>query len=263
MTIVRRDRTPIAKRARLLAVPALAAMLVACSYNSDLGRQQVLLVDPAALSQQGSQAWAQMKQTERVSNDAAANARVRRVGGQIVQAAGLGGQSWEYAVFQDEAVNAFVLPGGKVGVTTGMMKFVANDDELAAVLGHEVAHVIANHAAERYSQTALAQVGAGLVGAATQNAEGGLTQALGRYAGPALQVAVLMPYSRQHELEADRLGLDLMVRAGFSARRGVDLWRRMAARAGGASGPAILSTHPSDAARVQQLDAYIAARGYS
>ena len=204
-----------------------------------------------------------MKQTEKVSSDAAANARVRRVGGQIVQAAGLGGQSWEYAVFQDDAVNAFVLPGGKGGVTTGMMKFVANDDELAAVLGHEVAHVIANHAAERYSQTALAQVGAGLVGAATQNAEGGLTQALGRYAGPALQVAVLMPYSRQHELEADRLGLELMVRAGFSARRGVDLWRRMAARAGGASGPAILSPHPSDAARVQQLDAYIAARGYS
>ena len=113
-----------------------------------------------------------------------------------------------------------------------------------------------------YSQTALAQVGAGLVGAATQNAESGLAQALGRYAGPALQVAVLMPYSRQHELEADRLGLDLMVRAAFSARRGVDLWRRMAARASGSSGPAILSTHPSDAARVQQLDAYIAARGY-
>ncbi|MDO8900308.1 MAG: M48 family metallopeptidase, partial [Phenylobacterium sp.] len=185
-----------------------------------------------------------------------------RVASQIVGASGLAGQAWEYAVFEDASVNAFVLPGGKVGVTTGMMAFAANDDELAAVLGHEVAHVMANHAAERYSQSALAQVGAGLVGAATQNAEGGLAQSLGRYAGPALQVAVLMPYSRQHELEADRIGLDLMVRAGFSARRGVELWRRMAAR-GGSNTPAILSTHPSDAARVQQLDAYIAARGYS
>lgn len=256
---------PAARRLRALALlVALSAPagLAACSYSEELGRQQVLLVDPGALSQQGAQAWAQMKQTSKVSNDAAANARLRRIGGQIVAATTLRNQAWEYAVFEDKSVNAFVLPGGKVGVTTGMMAFVANDDELAAVLGHEVAHVMANHAAERYSQSALAQVGAGLVGAATQNADSGLAQALGRYAGPALQVAVLNPYSRQHELEADRIGLDLMVRAGFSARRGVELWRRMAAR-GGSSVPAILSTHPSDAARVQQLDAYIAARGYS
>ncbi|MDP1618737.1 M48 family metallopeptidase [Phenylobacterium sp.] len=250
---------------RALAVAGailLPASLAACSYNESLGRQQVLLVDPGALSQQGAQAWSQMKQTSKVSTDAAANARLRRIGGQIVGASGLGGQAWEYAVFEDSSINAFVLPGGKVGVTSGMMAFVANDDELAAVLGHEVAHVMANHAAERYSQSALAQVGAGIVGAATQNAEGGIAQSLGRYAGPALQVAVLMPHSRQHELEADRIGLDLMVRAGFSAKRGVNLWRRMAAR-GGSSTPAILSTHPSDAARVQQLDAYIATRGYS
>ncbi|MDP1873321.1 M48 family metallopeptidase [Phenylobacterium sp.] len=259
--IAKRGLRPL-RTVALLAALAAPAGLVACAYNEELGRQQVLLVDPSALSQQGAQAWAQMKQTSRLSTDAAANARLRRIGGQIVGASGLGGQTWEYAVFQDNSVNAFVLPGGKVGVTTGMMAFVANDDELAAVLGHEVAHVMANHAAERYSQSALAQVGAGLVGAATQGAENGLAQSLGRYAGPALQVAVLNPYSRQHELEADRIGLDLMVRAGFSARRGVELWRRMAAR-GGSSMPAILSTHPSDAARVQQLDAYIAARGYS
>jgi predicted Zn-dependent protease len=246
----------------LVSALVVPAGLTACSYNESLGRQQVLLVDPSALSQQGAQAWSQMKQTSKVSTDAAANARLRRIGGQIVGASGLGGQAWEYAVFEDSSINAFVLPGGKVGVTSGMMAFAANDDELAAVLGHEVAHVMANHAAERYSQSALAQVGAGIVGAATQNAEGGVVQALGRYAAPALQVAVLMPHSRQHELEADRIGLDLMVRAGFSAKRGVNLWRRMAAR-GGASTPAILSTHPSDAARVQQLDAYIATRGYS
>ena len=257
--------TPAFRRRALAITFALGAPvdgLAACSYNPELGRQQVMLVDPAALSQQGAQAWAQMKQTQRVSTDAAMNNRVRRVGQQIVQAAGLNGQPWEYAVFVDDSINAFVLPGGKVGVTTGMLRFMRNDDELAAVLGHEVAHVIANHAAERYSQSALAQVGAGLVGAATQNAESGIAQALGQYAGPALQVAVLMPYSRRHELEADRLGLDLMVRAGFSARNGVELWRRMAAR-GGANTPEILSTHPSDAARVQQLDGYIAARGYN
>ncbi|WP_333585466.1 M48 family metallopeptidase [Phenylobacterium sp.] len=253
-------------RRRVLAVTAAVAApvlgLAACSYNPELGRQQVMLVDPGALSQQGAQAWAQMKQTQRVSSDAAQNARVRRVGERIVAASGLQQQGWEYAVFVDNSINAFVLPGGKVGVTTGMLSFMRNDDELAAVLGHEVAHVMANHAAERYSQSALAQVGAGLVGAVTQSAESGVAQALGQYAGPALQVAVLMPYSRRHELEADRIGLDLMVRAGFSARQGVELWRRMAAR-GGSATPEILSTHPSDAARVQQLDAYIAARGYS
>ena len=105
-------------------------------------------------------------------------------------------------------------------------------------------------------------MGAGLVRAAARSAGGGMAPTRGQHAGPALQVAVLMPYSRRHELEADRLGLDLMVRAGFSARSGVELWRRMAAR-GGANTPEILSTHPSDAARVQQLDGYIAARGYN
>ncbi|MCG9915037.1 MAG: M48 family metallopeptidase [Phenylobacterium sp.] len=257
----RRPKRPL-KTLALAAALSIPLGLTACSYSEELGRQQMLLVDPAALSQQGAQAWSQMKQTSKLSNDAAANARLRRIGNQIVAATNLGNQAWEYAVFEDKSINAFVLPGGKVGVTTGMMAFVANDDELAAVLGHEVAHVMANHAAERYSQSTLAQVGAGVIGAVTQNAESELAQTLGRYAAPALQVAVLMPYSRQHELEADRIGLDLMVRAGFSAKRGVNLWRRMAAR-GGSATPAILSTHPSDAARVQQLDAYIAARGYS
>jgi predicted Zn-dependent protease len=239
-----------------LASVAAAALVGACAYNEALGRQQIVLVGEDALTQAGATAWAQTLSTQRVSTDPTLNRRVNEVGQRIVTAAGMAGPQWEYRVFESNSPNAFVLPGGKVGVTTGLFRVAQNDDQLAAVIGHEVAHTAARHAAERYSQTALAQVGLGIAGQAVQSRAA--MQALGLGA----QVGALLPFSRQHELEADRIGVDYMARAGYRPSQAVALWRNMGtARSGGT--PQFLSTHPNDATRIQQLEAYIRSRGYS
>lgn len=245
----------------LLAASAAAAALSGCAYNETLGRSQLLLVDDSSLAASAAQAWDQTLRTGRVSRDPLANERVTRVGARIVNAAGLGGQRWEYVVFQNPDVNAFVLPGGHMGVNTGLLDLVRNDDQLAAVIGHEVAHSIAHHAAERASQTTAAQLA--LVGA--QGALGTSSQAgriVSAYGGAGAQLGFLLPFSRRHELEADRIGVDLMQRAGYDPRQAVALWRMMAARQ--QSGPPqFASTHPSDATRINELEAYLRSKGWS
>jgi predicted Zn-dependent protease len=244
---------------RLLLASLLAAgtALSACAYNDSLGRNQFLIVDDAALTQQADAAWAETLRTQRTSSDTAANSRIRRVGDRIVQAAGLQGQRWEYAVFVNESPNAFVLPSGKIGVTTGLLALVRNDDQLAAVLGHEVGHVTARHAAERYSTSAAT----GLVLSGVQGAAGDYAQAAGAIGGLGAQLGVLLPFSRRDELEADRLGVDYMQRAGFRPSESVALWRIMAQQRAGAT-PEFASTHPSDTTRITALEQYIAGQGW-
>lgn len=246
------------KRLTLVPLACAGALLAACAYNETLGRDQFLIVDDSALTQQADAAWAEALRTQRTTSDAAANARVRRVGDRIVQAAGLADRRWEYAVFVNDAPNAFVLPSGKIGVTTGLLALVRNDDQLAAVLGHEVGHVVARHAAERYSQNAVANVGVGLL----QGAAGDYAQAAGAIAGLGAQFGVLLRYSRTHELEADRLGVDYVQAAGFRPTEAVALWRLMQQQRQG-SAPEFASTHPSDATRIQALEQYIAGKGWS
>lgn len=243
--------------AAILAVGLSIPVLEACTYNDALGRNQLVLVDENALAQAAAQSWAQALASNQVSRDAAQNERVRRVGGRIVQAAGMGNMQWEYAVFRSDAPNAFVLPGGRMGVTTGLLALVQNDDQLAAVIGHEAAHVTARHAAERYSQTALTQTGLQVI----SGASGDYGRAVGALGGIGAQVGVLLPFSRQHELEADRIGVDYMQRAGYNPREALALWRLMAQQ-GGASAPEFASTHPSDSTRIAALEAYIAERGW-
>ncbi len=242
----------------VLTVGAAAATMAACSYNESLGRNQFLLVDNAALQSSADQAWAETLRTQRVSNNAAQLDRVRRVGGRIVQAAGLGNQSWDYRVFEETSPNAFVLPNGKIGVTTGLLNLVQNDDQLASVLGHEVGHVVAQHAAERYSQTAAASIGIQVA----QGAAGDYGQAVGALGGVGAQLGVLLPFSRSHESEADRLGVDYMHAAGYRASQSVALWRLMAAQRT-SSNPEFMSTHPSDATRIAALEQYIASKGWN
>jgi predicted Zn-dependent protease len=246
-------------RPLMLALLSAAALsTAACAYNETLGRSQLLIVDDNALTQQSEAAWAQALRTQPTSSDAAANARVRRVGGRIVEAAGLTDRSWDYAVFVSERPNAFVLPSGKIGVTTGLLALVRNDDQLAAVLGHEVGHVVARHAAERYSTTALSSVALSGV----QSVAGDYAQAAGAIGGLGAQLGVLLPFSRQHELEADRLGVDYMQRAGFRPSESIALWRLMAEQRQGST-PEFASTHPSDASRIAALEQYIASQGWS
>lgn len=245
---------PFAAAAVLAALTAMGG----CAYNEALGRQQLVIVDDASMNQQADAAWAEALRTQPTSRDAALNARVRRVGERIVQGAGLGNRSWDYAVFVSDSPNAFVLPSGKIGVTTSLLAVARNDDQLGAVLGHEVGHVVARHAAERYSNTAVAGVGLSVL----QGAAGDYGQAVGSIGGLAAQYGVLLPYSRRDELEADRLGVDYMAAAGYKPSEAVALWRIMAAQRQSGT-PEFASTHPSDQTRIDALTSYIASRGWS
>jgi predicted Zn-dependent protease len=239
---------------------ALAALtLCACAYNPDLGRQQMTIVDDASLTKAGEQAWNKALAQSKVSSDEAATARVRAVGQRVVEAAGLGGRPWDYAVFEDTAPNAFVLPGGHVGVTSGLLELVDNDDQLAAVIGHEAGHVVAHHAAERQSQTVASGLVLGVLGVAAGSSDA--ARAISDYGQTGAKYGFLLPFSRKQELEADRLGVDFMQRAGYRPREAVVLWRHMQAQ-GGSSTPQFASTHPSDAARIAALETYIAGRGW-
>jgi predicted Zn-dependent protease len=162
-------------------------------------------------------------------------------------------------VFENTAPNAFVLPGGHVGVTTGLLKIVDNDDQLAAVIGHEAGHVVARHAAERQSQTMASSLLLGVLGATVG---GGTGQAINSYGGDAAKYGFLLPFSRKQELEADRLGVDFMQRAGYRPREAVTLWEHMQAQGGASSTPQLASTHPSDATRIAALKNYLAQRGW-
>ncbi|MBW8883067.1 MAG: M48 family metallopeptidase [Asticcacaulis sp.] len=234
------------------------AALTSCETNETLGRQQLILVDDATLEQAALQGWQEQLKTAKISKDPVLNSRIQKVGARIVTAAGMGNARWEYVLFDDDQPNAFVIPGNKVGVNTGLFKVVKNDDQLAAVLGHETGHVIARHAAERASQQIATQTGLGVVAGATK---GNVSKAVANYGGLGAQLGILLPYSRMQESEADRIGVDLMVKAGYRASEAIVLWQNMMAL-GANKPPEFLSTHPSDKTRIADLQAYIAQKGY-
>lgn len=201
------------------------------------------------------QQFQQMKQEQPVSTDAALNARIRAMGQRIATAAGQNPATWEFVVFADDkTVNAFALPGGKVGIYTGLINLASSDDEVAAVMGHEVAHVILEHGNERVSQNVAAQVlGIGVqYGVRNQDDQTKQLAMLAYNVGA--QYGVLLPYSREHEREADSVGLLYAAQAGYDPRASVTFWQKMASK-GGSQPPQFLSTHPSHDDRIKRLQA--------
>lgn len=248
-------------RRNLLAVLASGAVLVACSENTATGRSQFAVAPDELLQQMADEAWADLSGQTAVAADPRQQARLARVGQAIVKASGRSDLDWEFVVFDRPEINAFVLPNGKVGAFRGLMEFARDDDELAGVLGHEVGHILARHAAERVSQQLAVQLGVGVLQAILANGEYG--QHAGEIAGALGMGAVygvILPYSRSHELEADRLGVDLAQRAGFDPAGAIRFFEHMS-RDGREEpeAPEVLSTHPADQRRLAVLKEAVAA----
>ena len=228
----------------------LSLLLVACTTAPITGRRQLVLVSDGQAAQMGINAYQQIKTETKVSRDRRSADVVRRVGQRIAAVSGQPNLPWEFTLFQDSNPNAFALPGGKVGVNTGLFKVVKDEHQLAAVMAHEVAHVLARHSAERVSQQVLVQ--AGLTGA--QALGGAQSQQWMGLAAQAATLGIILPYSRTQESEADEIGLTYMARAGYDPRAAVEVWRNFNA-IGGNRPPEFLSTHPAPASRIQQIQA--------
>lgn len=233
---------------------ASAALFGGCESVPVTGRSQLQLVSAAQEVQMGDEAYKEILGKAKLSTDPAVNALVTRVGTRIATATGRKDLPWEFKVIDDpKTVNAFALPGGKVAVYTGILPVTRDEAGLAAVLGHEVAHVLARHSAERMSQQLALQQGAAILGTA-MGMSGTIVQA-----GSAILVsAVQLPWGRSQESEADHLGLIYMAKAGYDPRAARDLWTRMAqASAGSSRPPEFLSTHPSEETRIKQIDGWL------
>ena len=241
-------------RMRIL-VPLAFSLALACS-TSPLGRRQLTLVPDAQMNEMGLSAFADMKTQVPVEKDPAINNYVRCVAEAVlaVTADQTGVSEWEVVVFKDDTANAFALPGGRIGVHTGLLKVATTPDQLAAVIGHEIAHVIARHGNERVSQGMVAELGLGVVDAMVGDPQSNEHKQMMGLLGLGTQVGLLLPFSRDHESEADKMGLDALAQAGFDPRAAIELWQNMSA-AGGGQPPEFLSTHPSHGTRIADLQA--------
>lgn len=237
---------------------AFAAMLLttvaACETVPVTGRTQLNMVDEGTEQKLGEQAFGEIKAKSKISKDPAANAMVQRVGQRVAAASGLK-ENWEFIVIDEPQVNAFALPGGKIAVYTGILPVAGDDAGLATVLSHEVGHVMAHHAAERISQSQIIDAGTGVAAILLGGATGTDPNAVAGLLGAGAAVGLTLPFGRQQEYEADRIGLTLMARAGYDPRSAVGFWQRMSQKSGG-GGPEFLSTHPAGenrVARIQEL----------
>ncbi|MFN3964142.1 MAG: M48 family metallopeptidase [Silanimonas lenta] len=246
---------------RSFAVPlALAAGLLAGCATSPTGRSQFIAVGDAQMNQLGATAFERMKQTDTLARDPRKLATAQCVVEALKPVLPPAAQRlpWEVQVFEDANPNAFALPGGKVGVNTGLWSVARSQDELAAVIAHELAHVVARHAAERVSQQMAASVAleaAQAYSGARSSPEN--TRLLMGALGLGAQLGVMLPFSRTHETEADLLGQRYMAEAGFDPEGAVRLWQNMLRASSGGRPPQILSTHPDPQNRIAALQARV------
>lgn len=240
---------------------SLVLLLAACATVPETGRQQLRLVGVDQEMQLGLAEFDKLKQSTPISRDAAQQALLQQVGRRIASVVQLPGAAWEFVLFDkpDEA-NAFCLPGGKVGVYSGILPVTRDADGLATVIGHEVAHAVARHGAERMSEQLLIQTGGEMLDVLlSSRLPQGRAALLGAY-GIGSELGVALPHSRAQELEADQLGLLYMARAGYDPRQALAFWQRFSAyqsQQGGGRPIEFLSTHPLDATRLRALQQHM------
>ncbi len=236
----------------------LAVITLAGCAKSSTGRSQLMMMSDSELNKMGTASFEEMKTKEKISQSLAINNYVQCVANAItvnVPKSAHDG-AWEVVVFDSEQANAFALPGGKIGVYTGILKVAEDQSQLGAIIGHEVGHVIERHSNERLSSSQASQMGLSLVNVLleSQNIESRNTVMAGL--GLGVQYGVLMPYGRSHESEADIIGQDLMAKSGFNPAASIKLWQNMAKLSKGAP-PEFMSTHPSNTTRIKQLTEHL------
>jgi len=240
---------------RGLAAGSVVVLAEGCAYNEELGRSQLLFVSSGQMAQLAATAWTDLKKEQPTTTNRKYTDRMNRVAPKIISASGNNPADWEVQVFDSKELNAFALPGGKIGFYTGILDIMENDAQIATVMGHEVAHVNYNHSGERYSQSTLAQTGLTVAQVAVSGSQY-QSQIMG-VLGAGASLGVILPFSRRHELEADKFGVRYMARAGYDPNEALRFWENMAAQNKN-SPPEFLSTHPSDATRIAQLKREIA-----
>ncbi len=275
------QRMKLSRRAMIrgLACGTIVPIVTGCSTNPVTGEQQLILpgFDNASLAAMSTTAWTEMKKQTPQTGDSRLRGRVLTTWDKTAKGRSSALKSkynqdvayvpseWEVAVFDTDDVNAFVMPGQQVGVYRGITELTENDDQLASILGHEAGHIDGRHSAARASAQMTAQVAmvAGSI-AIAQSEElkqyGNTIAALG---GAAIQFGVLLPYSRNHELQADKLGVDYMHAAGYDVTQAPRLWELMDKKSAGNRPPEFMSTHPDPGRRRNELINYINANGYA
>lgn len=252
----------------MVVLLSLGVELGGCSTVAITGRKQLNLIPDGEMLSMSSQEYNGFLKENKVSTDAAMTAKVRNVGLRIQTAveqyfrekgmsSDLKGYAWEFNLVQNDELNAWCMPGGKVVFYTGILPVCKDETGIAVVMGHEVAHAVAKHGAERMSEGLLAQMGGMALSAALQSKPEQTQQLWMAAFGLGAQYGVMLPHSRNQESEADHLGLIFMSMAGFDPGGAVSFWERMSAKSGGGKPPEFMSTHPSDQTRINDIKALL------
>ncbi len=236
---------------KIVLLSVMPLFMAACATVPYTGRTQVMFTSESEETQMGMQAWDEVLSKYKICKNKKTNALVNRVGRAIAAVADKPEYQWEFKVFETNQANAFCLPGGKVAVFTGILKYMDCEAELAAVVGHEVGHAIARHGGERVSQGMLQQAGAAIV-AASVDSPTEQQLALLIYGG-ATNLGAILPYSRTHEYEADHIGMILMAKAGYDPRYAIKFWEKFSKVSSESELGEWFSTHPIGKHRVEEL----------
>ena len=242
----------------------LVLMAVSCATNPFTGKKTLALIPNSQLFPTSFAQYNQVLSEGKVVTGTQQSEMIKRVGQRIAVAAErwlnangkpgyLNDYKWEYNLIQEDVVNAWCMPGGKIAFYTGILPVAENETAIAVIMGHEVAHALANHGQQRMSAGMLQQVGAVAGNVAIKDEQ--TRNAFNQYYGVGSQVGLMLPFSRSHETEADRIGLYLTAIAGYNPEEGAQLWKRMAQASGGQAPPEILSTHPANETRIDNLTA--------
>ena len=256
-------RTNLGASTWRLLFPAMISFTVAsCTTVPVTGRHELNFISADQEMALGLSSFDQVKKDTPISHDPALNDQVERVAKRIATVAGkdLPAAQWEFVVFNSSEANAFCLPGGKVGVYSGILPITQGDAGLATVLGHEIGHAVAHHGASRMSQAMLTQAGGQALNSTLSATDPKWQSAASLAYGVGSKVAVELPYSREQESEADHIGLVYMARAGYDPQEAVAFWQRFAEynnQQGGSSTPTFLRDHPVDSVRIKQLQGWL------